>query len=167
MANSGKADDMKTVGEIIRDAMDENNLSSRDVDRLTEEAGHRVAYSTVARIAKGTYQPSIAQLRALAKALRIRLTILKDAAGVEDTGDPFVLPEYANKLSIAERDAVRNIIRLLAQSKDERKTDDADDERPPGRFEVIDADAEFRDIAARNWREGDPGVDDDGMLDDA
>lgn len=159
---------MQTVGEILKQAMEEKDLSSRDVDRLTEEAGHRVAYSTIARIAKGTYQPSRAQIRAISQALGIRLQDLINAAGVEDIGDPFVLPEYANRLTIAERDAVRNIIRLLADHKDDKEDPhESRTNRNVAQFQAISTDAAFQDIAARNWRDDDPDLDDDNLLGDA
>ena len=163
MTNKGKASGMQSVGEIIKDRMTELGMSTRDVDRLTEQAGHRVAYSTVSRITNGTYKPSVSQLEVFSKVLKLRIEELKNAAGIEEIRDPFVLPDYASKLNIEEREAVKNIIRLLAQSKDEGSTHDSHTNVSFGRFEASIP----TDIAARNRRPGDPDLDDDNLLGDA
>lgn len=81
--------------------------------------------------------------------------------------DRFTLPEYADRLSTTEREAIRNLIQVMVESKDEKEStqNDARTNSNVAQFQAINTDAVIQDMAARNWREGDPGLDDDLMGD--
>lgn len=164
MADKGKSEDMTTVGDLVTQAMTDQGHSTRDIDRLTEQAGHRIAYSAISRIRTGRQEPNRDQLRVLSKVLRIPLKQLQAAMGIHDR---FTLPEYADRLSTTEREAIRNLIQVMVESKDEKEStqNDARTNSNVAQFQAINTDAVIQDMAARNWREGDPGLDDDLMGD--
>lgn len=180
MADKGKSEDMTTVGSLVKQAMTDQQLTTREVDRLTEQAGHRIAYSAISRIRSGRQTPTTDQLNVLSKVLKVPLEKLRAAMGMSDR---FTLPEYADRLSTKEREAIRNLIQAMVESKDDRNpknhdshNDEGTFESPasgylarssPGRFEVIDIHAESDAIAARNRRDGDPDIDDDNLMGDA
>lgn len=165
MADKGKSEDMTTVGDLVKQAMDDQGRSTREVDRLTEQAGHRIAYSAISRIRSGRQDPNREQMKVLSKVLNIPLKRLEEAAGL---GGRFILPAYADRLSTAEREAIRHIIQVMVESKDEKENpDDTPRTNNVAQFQAINPDAAFQDIAARNWRDGDPDIDDDNLLGDA
>lgn len=156
---------MESVAELLSAAMDKKGLSLRDVQKLTEEHGHKVSFSTVGKIVSGKLaSPKRETLRSLSIALNIPLRRLERAASLKELGTPFVLPDYASRLSAAEREAIRNLVRVMADSKDE--TNDHPDESQESRDE-LQARRERRDdgpeqkIAA--YEQGLDGIDPDAF----
>lgn len=163
MADKGKSEDMTTVGGLVTQAMTDQQLTTREVDRLTEQAGHRIAYSAVSRIRSGRQTPTTDQLNVLSRVLKVPLDKLRSAMGMSDR---FTLPEYADRLSTKEREAIRHIIQVMVESKDEKENTN-EPRTNVAQFQAINTDAAFQDIAARNWRDGDPDIDDDDLLSDS
>lgn len=160
VADKGKSKDTTTVGDLVTQTMAEQGHSTRDIDRLTEQVGHRIAYLAVSRIRNGRQKPNRDQLRVLSKVLQIPLKQLQTAMRIHDR---FTLPEYADRLSTTEREAIRNLIQVMVESKDEKEN--ANEPRNVAQFQAVTYDQTFEDIAARNWRKDDPDLGEDLMGD--
>ena len=106
-----------SVADLVQAALTKQGLSIREVAARTDGA---VSHSQVARIARGesaTVRPQT--LGALAKALGIPLGKLRAANGWEPAvGRPFVLPERADELSIAERRLIVSMVGALLAAHD-------------------------------------------------
>jgi transcriptional regulator with XRE-family HTH domain len=110
-------DDQPTVPDLVRAALDRKDLSIRDAAARTDG---RLSHSQIARICRGeTAQIQADSLRALSEALNIPITKLRKANGHQPrVPTPFVLPERANELSVAERRVVVNMIGALLAAHD-------------------------------------------------
>lgn len=144
---------VESVASLVDAAMTEKNLSSRDVEALTDRHGHRVSYSAVAKIRKGQLaSPKRETLGALAVALSIPTRLLEQAADLKELGTPFLLPDYARRLSGPEREAIRNLIRVMAESKDDTTKEDPNESEPQESREDYG-------LAAHSRKPGDPDPD--------
>jgi transcriptional regulator with XRE-family HTH domain len=115
-------DDLPTVADLVRAALDRKNLSIRDAASRTEG---RLSHSQIARILRGqSAQCQPETLRALSDALGIPITKLRKANGAHNGRVPtvFILPERANELNIAERRVVVNMIGALLAAHDSART---------------------------------------------
>lgn len=109
---------MEDLGKLIGDAKEQQGLSLSDLERMTERAGHRVSRGNLSKIIRSeTKVPGPQARKALSSALGIPLRDVEAAARVEELGRPFILPDYASRLSGAEREAIRNLVRVIADSK--------------------------------------------------
>ena len=113
--------DVPTVPDLVRAALDRKDLSIRDAAARTDG---RLSHSQIARILRSQSahcQPDT--LRALSDALNIPITKLRKANGHQArVPTPFVLPERANELSIAERRVIVNMIGALLAAHDSHAT---------------------------------------------
>jgi transcriptional regulator with XRE-family HTH domain len=109
-----------TVADLVIAALARKDMSMRDA---AERTGGRVSHSQIARICRGettTIQPQT--LQALSDALRIPIRRLREANGwAPATGRPFVLPERADELSVAERRVIVNMIGALLAARDRQR----------------------------------------------
>ena len=114
--------DDPTVPDLVRAALDRKDLSIRDAAARTDG---RLSHSQIARILRGqSAQCQPETLRALSDALSIPITKLRKANGAHNgrVPTPFILPERANELNIAERRVVVNMIGALLAAHDSHTT---------------------------------------------
>ena len=113
-------EDVPTVPDLVRAAMTRKGMSTREV---AERADGRLSHSQIARICRGeTAQIQADSLRALSEALNIPITKLRKANGHQPrVPTPFILPERANELNIAERRVVVNMIGALLAARDRQR----------------------------------------------
>lgn len=169
---------MNKLQKLLADRMDELKLRPADVAKrggLTEATVSRyLAGDTPKRMQDTT-------IAKWAKALNLPESRIREAAQGPRPSRPFVLSperqEQADALTPEQSALIKELIRMFDEAN-RGKARDAKDTyfrrlgrieaaTSPGRFHAIDRDAEFEDIAARNWREGDPGIDEDVPLEDS
>jgi len=110
--------DEPSVAVLVQAALDRKGVSIRDAAARTDG---RLSHSQIARILRGqSAQCQPDTLRALSDALSIPITKLRKANGAHNgrVPTPFILPERANELSIAERRVVVNMIGALLAAHD-------------------------------------------------
>jgi hypothetical protein len=103
--------------------------------------------------------------------LDIPIERLRRAAGLPEPGTPFHLPDYAARLSAAERSAIEHIVRVMVEAKDHRQHGTilraADpymqrpeaEENPTGEAATEDAEDELAARRAQPHRPRRPGLD--------
>lgn len=122
---------MEDLGSIVRQARKALGISQRTAADRAVEAGGQIDHSTISKIETGkAVAPDRRTLEALSVALDVPLERMEKAVGVEALGRPFILPDYASRLSLAEREAVRNLVRVIAESKTGRAGDEGADSTP-------------------------------------
>lgn len=96
-----------------------NELSSRQIEAAAEKRGHKLSYATASRYLKGTHPatPSADVLEALAAVFSTDVNNLRHAAGQPSVSDRFELPPEADQLDPDERQAVVNLVRVMAGKK--------------------------------------------------
>jgi len=97
-------------------AMEQRGISS--IRDLSRKSG--VAVETVRRLVQGSRKaPRDETLRAVAGALGLPLATISAWAGAvtSDTEEPYSPPAEANRLTLRQREAVDELIRLLAQKE--------------------------------------------------
>ncbi|MFC8733132.1 helix-turn-helix domain-containing protein [Luteimicrobium sp. NPDC057192] len=102
-----------TTPEPWHTAMEQRGISS--IRDLARRSGASV--ETVRRLVQGSRKaPRDETLRAVADALGVPLATVSKWAGIaaSDTEDPYVPPTEANRLTLRQREAVDELIRLLA-----------------------------------------------------
>ena len=122
---------MEDLGSIVRQARKALGISQRTAADRAVEAGGQIDHSTISKIETGkAVAPDRRTLEALSVALDVPLERMEKAVGVEALGRPFILPDYASRLSLAEREAVRNLVRVMAESKTGKTGDEGADSTP-------------------------------------
>lgn len=169
---------MNKLQKLLTDRMNELDLQAADIARrggLTE--------ATVSRYLSGDTPKRMqdATIAKWAKALQLPESTIREAAQGPRPATPFTLSperqEQADSLKPEQAALVKELIRMFDEAN-RGKTDDASDSHfkrlgrldaatSPGKFHVINTDAAFEDIAARNRRPGDPDLGDDNLLGDA
>src|SRR5690625_4570574 len=97
---------MSALSEALKQA-NSRGLSTRAIAAEAERRGHRINYSTVSKYMNGTHgEPEEPTLQALAAALQVPLSVLRDAAGLPRDEGPFSLPAEAARLTRRQREAV-------------------------------------------------------------
>lgn len=103
---------MTALSRLIATAMDERGLSNRDVARMSGGVfGHATVYNY--RSGREPKRPDDATLRAFSGVLGIPLRTLYHAAGVAEPLGDWTPPPEANRMTLKQRDAVTEIIKLL------------------------------------------------------
>lgn len=161
---------MNKLQKLLNDRMDELGLRPADVARqggLTE--------ATVSRYLAGNIPKRMQEstITKWAKALQLPSSAIREAAEGPRPTQPFELsPERQEQADLLEPEQaafVKELIRLFdeANRRDKENPDETPRTNNVAQFQAINTDAAFQDIAARNWRDGDPDIDDDNLLGDA
>lgn len=160
---------MNKLQKLLNDRMDELGLRPTDVARqggLTE--------ATVSRYLAGNIPKRMQEstITKWAKALQLPSSAIREAAEGPRPTQPFELsPERQEQADLLEPEQaafVKELIRLFDEAN-RRGKENTNESRTNNvaQFQAINPDAAFQDIAARNWRDGDPDISDDNLLDDA
>ncbi|MCD1287290.1 hypothetical protein CV023_15860 [Brevibacterium sp. CCUG 69071] len=104
--------------------------STREIERRSEKAGMKVSNGAVGKYLNGTHpsEPSDRVLRAFAAVFGTDVNKIRKAAGQAPTADRFELPPEADTLSLDERRAITELVRVMARQK---KAGDGDVEATP------------------------------------
>lgn len=114
---------MSALSEALKQA-NSRGLSTRAIAAEAERRGHRINYSTVSKYMNGTHgEPEEPTLQALAAALQVPLSVLRDAAGLPRDEGPFSLPAEAARLTRRQREAVLAVVGAFLDSGDEKEGD--------------------------------------------
>lgn len=107
----------------VLNAANTRQLTTRRIAELAEREGHTVHYSTIARYLGGRHPipPRYDVLEAFSAALRVPMSELEDAAEIPSRAERFELPAEADALNEQERQAVVQLVRVMAQSKHPNK----------------------------------------------
>lgn len=108
---------MDALRELIREQRNQLSLSLRDV---ATRSGGLLSYSTVHAI-ETDQRATVTDdtLDGLAKALKLPISQLREAAGVPDSdaSKPFRLPRRADRLNRREREHVLQLVDLLLERR--------------------------------------------------
>ncbi|MFI8595896.1 helix-turn-helix domain-containing protein [Rothia koreensis] len=109
---------MTHLSETLHSA-NRRDLSSRRISELAARKGHDVHYTTISRYLSGKHPvpPRYDVLEAFAVALSVPVSELAEAAQVAPRLSKFELPDEADALDEQERQAVVNLVRVMASKK--------------------------------------------------
>lgn len=108
---------MSELSKILNEA-NINNWSLRDIEKQANKHGHKLNYSTAGKYLSGRHgEPTAEVLQAFADIFRLDVNDLRAASSLPSIGEPFILPAEAAQLTPAEREAIRNIIRVMIEEK--------------------------------------------------
>lgn len=112
---------MSTLSELLSRANRDPRLSTRKIAERAAARGYPIDYSTVSLYLNGKHgDPDEPTLAALAAALPVGLDELRSAAGLShERTDPYLPPDEAARMTTRQRNAVDEIIRLLARAEGE------------------------------------------------
>ena len=103
-----------------------NDVSVRAVSDRAKADGHKLSQNTVAKYLHADHpQPTPATLDALAAGFRLPPSELYRLADVQQSGPPFEPHKSADLLTAPQRNAVNEIIRLLAAGNEGNRNDTA------------------------------------------
>lgn len=167
--------DMPELSRLIDEAMTKKNIGINALSRAADKAGLPLSASTISLYRRGSLPKSIPSktLEAFSQLLGIPRNDLYEAAyggqvSAEDQQERASLEESINRLPERQQKLVRQLIHELARNENTRNAPPTiEPQAQRGKFYAVNTDAEFNDIAARNWRDGDPDLDDDNLLGDA
>lgn len=100
-------------------SLNRDDWSSRRIEDEAAKLGHRLNFTTAARYLKGNHpaKPSDAVLAAFAAVFRSDLNDLRAVAGRPPAAGRFELPAEADTLDPDERQAIVNLVRVMARNK--------------------------------------------------
>lgn len=159
-----RVDPVSKLTERFAQAREELDLSVRAVVSAAEKGGYRLSIGSVSKYTKGSTGtvPDEATLAALSYALRVPLDEARELAGLPVEQTEFIPHPSASRLTPRQRDAVNEIIRLLAESEQKAGDGDVrDDSRDTSPMNVTDLGGERRrrdDWAFGHRVRGDLGV---------
>lgn len=109
---------MTALSDLLNE-LNRENWSTRQIEDRTERLGMKVSNGAVGRYLKGTHpaKPSPRVLKALAAVFRVDENRLREAANQAPTLDRFELPAEADVLDPDERQAVVNLVRVMARNR--------------------------------------------------
>lgn len=109
---------MSHLSDVLRD-LNTREYSSRKIAELAEREGHDVHYTTISRYLGGKHPipPRYEVLAAFASALRVPIEQLTTAGNVAPRTERFELPDEADALDEQERQAVVNLVKVMAARK--------------------------------------------------
>lgn len=133
VCNLSESGIMTTRLSRLLNELNHQELSTRQIEAAAEKAGHSLSYATASRYMKGTHPatPSAEVLRALAAVFRVDVNRLREAAGQPPEMTRFELPSEADVLSAEERQAIINLVRVMAREKQDRTHDYQPQGSPP------------------------------------
>lgn len=91
--------------------------SARRIEQEAAKHGHQISYASASRYLNGTHptNPSPDMLAALAAAFGVDINDLRAAAGHPGIGKPFDLGPEAARLTDAQREAIRHVVRVMLE----------------------------------------------------
>lgn len=127
---------MTELSKLLNE-LNRNELSTRRIEDEAAKLGHKLNFTTAARYLSGRHpkNPSATVLDAFAAVFRVDPNRLRDAAGLPPLGEPFELPPEARALDPDERQAIINLVRVMARRKD----GDGSDSRSAAPMSRLDA----------------------------
>lgn len=93
--------------------------SNRDIERIAERHGHKLHNSTVSNYLAGRHAaPTARVLEAFAAVFGVDVNDLRRAAGMPSVGEPLDLGPESGRLTGAQREAVRHVVRVMLEQND-------------------------------------------------
>lgn len=118
---------METLRDLLNEVIERTGVSARELDRMAQKAGHRLAYSNVSSILNGTHGARYQRktLEAIAAVGNFPLDRVYRAAEAPIPGRPFAddLPEGVDYLDADSRRAIIGVIRVLLKAQDAARPD--------------------------------------------
>lgn len=121
----------------------------RELSATAERAGESISYSVIGNYLKGKHPeyPSSKTLKGLSAAFGVSFEVLENA--VTFTGnDPYVPPKTADLLTATQRDAVNQIIRLLAEGNKNASPSTTQEPGTPGEADQDQKTPDYWGLAA-------------------
>lgn len=109
---------MSALSELLAQRVAAQKIGVREIARRAQERGHTLSHGTVSKYLSGRHPevPAEETLRALHDVLGIPLEQLREAAGLPvGLPEPYRPPAEADRLDPEQREAVDQVIRLLAR----------------------------------------------------
>ena len=145
-------DSLQTLAQAVLDAQ---QLSARQVADKARKAGHRLSYTTLSRMASGSYhsEPTPDTVRTLAWLAGVSESVAFHAAGLPVPGPPLAdeLPPGSDNLSPKSRAAVIQMLRVLIDLESNHDEHTEHEEQPDARERGTEAER-------RGARGGDAGA---------
>lgn len=93
--------------------------STREIERVAERHGHKLHYSTVSNYMAGRHAtPTGRVLEAFAAVFGVSVNSLRASADMPSIGEPFDLGPESARLTGAQREAVRHVVRVMLEQDD-------------------------------------------------
>lgn len=107
---------MSALSDFLAEEQAKRDWSSRDIAAEAEKAGESVGHDTVARYVRGDHpsSPSDDVLRALGAAFKVPFPKMRELADLPPGPVNLDLPAEATKLTQRQWDAVKEVIRAMA-----------------------------------------------------
>ena len=123
---------MSQLSDLLNNRLHELKIKQSELGRLAKKRGETLSAGTVSNYLNGSHgKPSRATLRAFSVVLSIPIEELEDAASF--TGfEPFEPHRDADLLTATQRDAVNQIIRLLAEGNKNASPSPTQEQGTPG-----------------------------------
>jgi transcriptional regulator with XRE-family HTH domain len=101
------------LSELLNKA-NRQEWSTRDIEREAQHRGHQITHSTIAKYMNGKHgTPTHSVLQALADVFGLDVNTLRGAASLPATGEAFLLPDEAARLTPDQRNAVLHVVRVM------------------------------------------------------
>jgi len=108
---------MTALSELLNEAKDDLGISGNEISYRAQQAGMSLSKYTVSVYLNGRHgAPDEKTVAAFAYVLRIPPERVRAAAGMPADHGEFTLPEEARVLTPAQRDAVREVVRLFVEA---------------------------------------------------
>lgn len=112
-----------TLKDVAQNVLDRHGISGRQLQRVAERQGLKIAYTTINHMAAGTYTstPTMTTLNALASLSDYSVEEVYAAARQAAPSQSFLdrLPDSANRLTDAQANAVLGVIREYVRANDQ------------------------------------------------
>lgn len=108
---------MSELSKILTEANTEK-WSLREIENQAARHGHKLNFTTAGKYLNGTHgRPTAEVIDAFAAVFGIQPSLLRFAAGIPASGEPFILPAEASQLTGPEREAIKHLVRVMVESK--------------------------------------------------
>lgn len=137
---------MSALSELLKQRVATQKIGVREIARRAQDRGHSLSHGTVSKYLSGQHPevPAEETLRAFHDVLDIPLEQLRKAAGLPaGAPGPYTPPSEADRLDLDQREAVDQIIRLLARKS---VMGNAQHPAPSSRAEVSSAEEDVGDL---------------------
>lgn len=114
---------MTALSDLL-DSLNREQWSSREIAERAAKRGVSVSHTAIARYMAGNHpvRVSAKMLAAFAVAFGVDVNKLREAANAPDVHERFELPPEADMLNPDERQAVVNLVRVMARGKERPAT---------------------------------------------